>query len=320
VLSSALVAAYVFTGFSGTPTASVSPGSLNFANQAAGTTSSAQTVAVTNSGNGNLHISAVSATMPFTSTQNCVAASPIAPGGTCSENVAFAPSSAVPFTGALTFTDDSGGTAGTTQQASLSGNGVKASSASAITNVAPNPALVGQSVTAGFAVSPQSGDTLTPSGTVTVNASTGESCTGSAPSGSCTLTFMTARARTLTATYGGDSNFNGSTSSGVSEKVDDFNLAISPATQAISRGKSGAYTVTVSSLNGFTGLVSLSCSGEPSGSTCTLAPTSVNVTGSTSSTATVSVGKSTIKGAYTLTLTGTNSGITHTATAGLMVK
>jgi hypothetical protein len=54
-----------------------------------------------------------------------------------------------------------------------------------------------------------------------VSASTGESCSGplSSSTGSCSLTFNTARSRTLTASYGGDSNFNSSSSATVTQTV-----------------------------------------------------------------------------------------------------
>src|SRR5262249_24180895 len=78
-------AAYVFIGSAADPVASVSPSSLTFAPQSIGTTSAPKTVTLTNTGAGPLHVSSVSATGQFFSTQNCVAASPIPIGGSCSE-------------------------------------------------------------------------------------------------------------------------------------------------------------------------------------------------------------------------------------------
>lgn len=71
-------------------------------------------------------------------------------------------------------------------------------------SLSPDPATVGQSITATVTVRPTSG-TGVPSGTVTVSGGT-TSCTVtlSAGAGSCTLVFTTAGAKTVTATYGGD--------------------------------------------------------------------------------------------------------------------
>ena len=78
----------------------------------------------------------------------------------------------------------------------------KARSATAITSHTPNPSLVAQAVTVRFDVT---GGGIGPKGSVTVTASTGETCSGvlSAGAGSCSLTFTTARSRTLTAKYAG---------------------------------------------------------------------------------------------------------------------
>ena len=94
----------------------------------------------------------------------------------------------------------------------------KSSSATAITANTPDPSLVNQAVTVTFAVA---GGGVGPTGNVGVSASTGETCSGSitAGAGSCSLTFATARSRTLTAKYSGDTNFKSSTSATVTQTV-----------------------------------------------------------------------------------------------------
>jgi hypothetical protein len=84
----------------------------------------------------------------------------------------------------------------------------------------PNPSMTGKAVTVHFTVT-EATDYKAPTGSVTVNASTGESCTGNlaAGSGSCKITFSTSGTRTLTATYSGDSNDNTSVSTSVSQTV-----------------------------------------------------------------------------------------------------
>ncbi|MBA3496372.1 MAG: Ig-like domain repeat protein [Gemmatimonadales bacterium] len=88
-----------------------------------------------------------------------------------------------------------------------------------ITADLPDPSNVGQPVTVAFTVTAGAG---TPSGTVTVTASGGETCAASVGSGSCSITFATAGARTLTATYGGAAGFAGSSD------TDDHTVSAAP--------------------------------------------------------------------------------------------
>jgi hypothetical protein len=64
-----------------------------------------------------------------------------------------------------------------------------------------------------------------------------------------------------------------------------FNLSASPGSAAVSAGQSASYTITVTPQNGFTGTVSLTCSGGPSQSQCSVTPASVTA----GSTATLTV-------------------------------
>src|SRR5262249_3287123 len=122
-------AAYLFTGSVFDPLASVSPSSLTFAPQAAGTTSSPQTITMPNSGTGPLRVTVVATTGPFATTQNCVSSSPIRPGNTCAESVVFAPQTSDQLLqGTLSFTDDSGGVSGSMQPVALQGTSTKANS------------------------------------------------------------------------------------------------------------------------------------------------------------------------------------------------
>ena len=309
-------AAYVFTP--DTPFASVNPTSLSFGGPSDGADEGPQSVTLTNTGLSPLSVTSVAVTGPFTATQNCFLASPLAPGASCVEQVGYTPPSSGQWSGTLTFTDDSGGSPGATQQVSLFGQGVKVNTTTAVTAASANPALAGQPVTVSFAVTPQAGAIGLPSGTVTVLASTGESCTGSAPSGSCAITFATAADRTLTAGYSGDTEFKPSTSPAVSLKVVDFGLSVSPPSQNVV-GRKATYAVTVTGQSGFAGAVSLSCSGGPAGSTCAMSPASITLPGTTTtSNATVTLPGNAPAGSYVITFSGSFGGATRTATATLI--
>jgi uncharacterized membrane protein len=75
----------------------------------------------------------------------------------------------------------------------------------------------------------------------------------------------------------------------------------------------------VGSLNGFNGSVALSLSGLPA-NVATGQVTPSSVTGSGSATASVNVLSSAPAGSYPFTITGTSGGVSHTATATLVVR
>ena len=94
----------------------------------------------------------------------------------------------------------------------------------AITKNAPNPSKSGQAVTVSFTVlAPTAVKATKPTGSVTVNASTGQSCTGKIAAatgkGSCKLTFTAEGSPSLTATYAGDKYNSGSVSAEVTQTV-----------------------------------------------------------------------------------------------------
>jgi FtsP/CotA-like multicopper oxidase with cupredoxin domain len=100
-----------------------------------------------------------------------------------------------------------------------------ATTATAILSNTPNPSILGQLVKVSYSVAPQFSGT--PSGSVTVTASTGETCTGTltAGAGNCSLIFNTGGARTLIATYAGNANFLGSTSAAANQMVSSLTLS-----------------------------------------------------------------------------------------------
>ncbi|HYK99546.1 MAG TPA: IPT/TIG domain-containing protein, partial [Candidatus Acidoferrales bacterium] len=95
----------------------------------------------------------------------------------------------------------------------------------------------------------------------------------------------------------------------------DFSLVVSPTSQNATPGASTSYTVTITQLSGFSGAVTLSASGLPSGASGSFSPNPAT----SGSTLTVTTTASTPTGSYPFTVTGTSGSLTHTASATLVV-
>jgi len=105
--------------------------------------------------------------------------------------------------------------------------------------------------------------------------------------------------------------------------VKDFSVSVTPTSETIPIGHKAHYTLTVTPINGFTGTVSLSCTGGPPTATCSLSPISVMLNGSSSATAIVTIRiqkNSDTKGTFTFTVTGTLGTLSHSTTLSLTVK
>ncbi len=142
-----------------------------------------------------------------------------------------------------------------------------------------SPVNARTSVTFTATVKPSSTSTKTPTGTVTfTDAVVGKLGTGTlSSSGVATLTSSTlaAASYSITATYGGDTNFSGSTSSAVPYKVQDFKIAASPTSVTVTApGQSGMSTLTITPLGGFSQTLTYSCTGLLPEATCTFAAAS----------------------------------------------
>jgi galactose oxidase-like protein/PKD domain-containing protein len=98
----------------------------------------------------------------------------------------------------------------------------------------------------------------------------------------------------------------------------DFSISASPSSQSTAQGGNAPYTVSISALNGFTDTVNFSVSGLPSGASASLVPASV--TGSGSSSLTVTTSASTPVGSYALSITGTTATLSHSVNVTLNVN
>jgi hypothetical protein len=98
----------------------------------------------------------------------------------------------------------------------------------------------------------------------------------------------------------------------------DFSVSVTPASETIRRGATATYTVTITAVNGFNGVVTLAVSGAPPKSNATLNPASVMGSGTSTLSVATAKKKASI-GTYTLTVTGTSGSLKHIATAKLTI-
>src|SRR3989442_6171757 len=136
--------------------------------------------------------------------------------------------------------------------------------------------------------------------------------TGTATSATSTLTVATTGA-TLGGTYTLTIMVSGSGithTTNVTLAVQDFTISVIPASRTVSRGGSTSYTVTVNPINDFSASVgSWSLTGLPGGVTYNPLPTSPTPGGSFR--LTLMTSRTTRRGTYTLTLTGTVTWVTR---------
>jgi hypothetical protein len=99
----------------------------------------------------------------------------------------------------------------------------------------------------------------------------------------------------------------------------DFSLTSNPAIVTVPAGTTPNSTITLSSINGFTGTVTLSANSSPSGLATTLTPSTATVPLGGTATSTLSITTSTSAN-YTVTVSGTSGTISHNATITVVVQ
>jgi sugar lactone lactonase YvrE len=142
-----------------------------------------------------------------------------------------------------------------------------------------NPALLSNSITFTATVSSESGS---PSGSV--NFYDGATLLGSGTIASGTATYATSSlavgTHSVTAAYGGDTQFSTSTSAAVPQIVSDFTLVIasgSSSSATVTAGGTAAYSLTISPSAGttFPAAATLTATGAPAGSLVTITPSTL---------------------------------------------
>jgi hypothetical protein len=283
------------SGSGGLAAVQLSPSTLSFGNEPAGNTSASQSITISNTGYSTLNISSISVTgangADFSETATC--GSTLAAGANCTINVTFTPAALGNRTAAVTITDDA---PGSPQSASLTGSGISTVGLSP-SSITFSSQYVGTSGLPKSVMVTNNGVTpLTISAIAFSPSDFGSlSACGSsvAPGASCSVgvffdpTAAGARTGTLTLT---DNAFGSPQTVTLSGMGQDFSVAASSSSTAtVTSGQTANYTVAIAPGGGFTQTVSLSCSGAPASSTCSLSSNSVALNGSTPASVTVAV-------------------------------
>jgi hypothetical protein len=297
-------------GISGTggspsgPAASLSPTSLTFASQNAGTTSAAQSITLSNTGSAALTITGITVTgtnsSAFAETSTC--GSSVAAGANCAIGVTFTPSASGAASASLSVADNA---SGSPQSVTLSGTGASPS-ASTVSLSPASLTFAGQN--AGTTSAAQS-ITLSNTGSAALTI-TGISVTGTnssafaqtntcgsgvAAGAGCTIavTFTPSASGAASASLSIADNASGSPQSvALSGSGMDFALSASSPSATVNPGQPANYSIAVVPQGGFNQMVMLSCTGAPAGASCSVSPSSATLNGTSPSMVAVTVATS----------------------------
>ena len=229
--------------------------SFNFANEAINTTSTAQTLTLTNSSDTviTFPLNAFRASMDYL-VQSTTCGTTLVQGASCTVNVQFKPSVTYLDPGSLLITDNA---RGNPQQIELVGVGTTSGGTPSVTLTSSvNPSTSGQPVTFSATVAGTSGgapvptgtvafyQTVFPLGTITLN-STGQA--------SVTTSSLSTGTNTISAIYSGDTNYS-SVSSAVLTQVVNPSSGTATTTTLISspnpsaNGQTVVFTATVTGI------------------------------------------------------------------------
>ena len=208
----------VDTALAAAPAASIAPGSLAFGNQTINTTSAAQTVTLTNTGNAALSIAGITVTgtnaSDFAQTNTC--GSSLAASANCTITVTFTPSASGSRTASVSISDNA---SGSPQTVSLSGTGTAPVDSLSPTSLAFGNQSVGTTSTAQTATLSNTGSTalsitsLALTGTNASDFAQTNTCGSSVAAGAnCTIsvTFTPAASGSRTASVSITDNASGS--------------------------------------------------------------------------------------------------------------
>jgi len=240
---------------------------------------------------------------------DCAADFLLAPGAGCNLSISFMPQSAGDLESAAVLTDNSLNGNPAMQSIVLKGTGTALTQTitfDAIPNqVQGTPLALSASASSGLSV------TFT-SLTTSVCTVSGETATLTA-AGTCTIQASQTGNDVYAAAAPVSQSFNVAPAA-------NFTVTPIPQSETVRRGVLAGFILQLKSVNGFNGVVRLSCSGGPTGSYCLEFPQTVHVHGTAFSVAGILFPRKTKPGTYLITFTGVSGALTNSTTAKFIVK
>ncbi len=288
------------------PAATIFPSTANFGSVTVGTSGPTRVFSIVNNGDQALAISSISIigtnASSFSQTNTCTAT--LAPNSNCSVSIDFSPTSAGPLLATLEVADNA---PASPQTLVLNGAGLAAVPALTLSPTAPSFPTITQGTTG----APQT-LTITNSGNAPLHISSvagagpnpsdfsfTNNCTAAiAPAGNCTILVAFnpigpgQRTATLTITDDAQGSPQSVSLSAIANPA--FTAGVAPGgatTASVTAGQVAQYQLQLTPGPGYSGNVSLVCSGAPLGATCHV-PSSVSVANSAPSPFTVTVATS----------------------------
>jgi predicted extracellular nuclease len=266
------------TGTGVAPIVTLSPTTLAFGSQLVGT-SATKTVTLTNSGTTVLTITSVAASgAGYAQTNTC--GTSVAVNGSCVITVTFLPATSATVTGSVSVASNAGASA---TVLSLSGTGIAPIVSLSATTLAFGTQLITTSATKAVTLTNTGSATLT----FTTFATTGvayyqtNTCGSSLSAGqSCIINagFTPGSAGALTGAISIVSNAASSPDTiALTGTGGDFSLSAVSPTATVVDGNTATLQFMANSISGYTGTISLSCSGATNGETCSVNPSAVTL-------------------------------------------
>ncbi len=298
-----------------------SPTRIGFGDVPVGSTS-AQAVALTNSGTADVTITGATVTGAGFSFSGLQLPITLAPGSTTSFKAVFDPNKVGTTEGKVSLTSNA---RNSTVTVLLAGAGTNLQLSASPGTVNFGNVTVGSSSVQTVTL------TNTGSGSVTVSQAnvtgTGFSVSGLAMPLTLAAGHSTSFNAVFSPTTTGNANGNisvlsNATNSPASVALSGsgvtLQLSASPASLSIAQGSQATSTITTT-VSGFSSSISLSASGAPTGTTVSFNPSTITPPGSGNSTMTVTVGSSTAVGTYSITVSASGGGVQQSATVSLTV-